>query len=294
MQEAIRCALVHTARLRAANTNPARTYELELRLGVRADPDGRRVKDARANATWFSSNINKSLFYATFAALCVDADDVSAPQHSTHSRFDAAPRLRQEYSAASSTTRWCDKQNVAPPQDFGLHPRYWFDVRLALASEHIVRKPDAIREARAIGARIQHRFDNERTRLSAASSMRSRVRRSLRFARYPQWRLDFTVVTMSSLIELDAGLGRLEHSYNIDGELLEIELEYLGGASPPRPPAAQRGEYVGGATDSEVERSARSAVCILELVATALGSEMPEIRRRLNSDRLEYEMARTI
>jgi len=270
MQDAI-CAALE----RAARAPRSDAYEVELRVGVRTSAAGTRVRDATTPATAFSSNVNRHLFFASFAALCRRADEVSPRVDTTHSRYAAFPTLRMVQCGAQPL-QWIDKQRVCVPRDFGLAARgHWFDVRLAVATERATSEPDAIREVRAIGSRIENKFENARTRIGVPSYVRTRTRRSLRFRVAPEWRLDFTVVRPSRLVQIDTGVAAPEFTYDFEAELLEIELEY--------DVAPRRAVSAAGA--------AQHACALLDELATALGTSMAHIKQRLLADRLAAEMA---
>jgi len=237
------------------------TAELELRLGKRS---GRE----------FLANIPAAFFYATFQVLVDRATSVSATDVSRHSRFDVAPDVRREdaLSSVPQSSAWTRKTHVAV-HDCALAS--WFDARISLASETHVEPPTAVVRARALANNCENPLAQAATRTGFPSFIRMRHRRSLTFAEAPAWRLDCTRVEQSFLKRYDNdATGRAEYSYSshkTDGDVLELELEYVGERTLPT---------------HEVVDQAR---WLLALVASALGATREAIDARLERDRLAFE-----
>jgi len=260
-------------RLSAADAAAGCCYELEMRVGLCVDARERRVAPTPTTpTTTFVSNVNDSLFYGTFEALARRATSVTPLVRSKHGRYDAFPGCRRDL--ANDT--WARKRTLSVSDHAG-RP-FWFDVRLSLAAETSIDEPDAVREGRAIARRIRMPLQNERTRGAYPSSERARERRSLVFADAPSWRLDFTRVAMSCIRRMHTGAGDddgMQYGYDATpANTLELELECVADAD-----TADTASIVADATT------------LLERVATALGTSLAAIRRRIDADRERYDRA---
>jgi len=253
-----------------------REIEVEIRLGVRADENGRRSEKA---CRWFASNIGETHFFATFHILAQSAMEISEKSMSIHNRYAsevAPPAVRCEIDGESQE-RWTWK-NVLSHHDF-TYTSSWFDVRIAVSEEKRIVPPSGILEARQMATRVHNAWEQPRTRLSLPVHIRRRFRRSLRFACASAWRVDFTEVQSSQRVEgFHNSVIVSEHAFVNNDDTREIELELINSV----------------AATLTVQEIARQATCLLSMLATALGTSASESRLRIAADRRTAELQKML
>lgn len=235
---------------------------------------------ASVDATAFAANVNASLFFATFAALAPAADGVSPTEREQHAEYSLMPGVRVTTTTTTpeTTTTRRHRVRVCREAAFSMRPR-WFDVQLLYRQETPTSEPAALREARAIAARVRDPLRNERTRASFPTSTRTIERRYLDFADTPTWRLAFSTSTFSRLARTDDG----EYTYTTRRSGMLLSTGHAETYSLVLECAAR--------DDDPTARVVDDALRLLERVATALGATMGEIRQRIDDDWEAYERA---